>query len=119
MRSVVVADDNREMTAAVGVFLRRCGWNVIAAHDGIAALEAIQQSQAPVALVDICLPKLDGLEVARRVRAAGTACRLVAMSGFGEGGDRDRSLRAGFDVHLVKPIEPAVLQAALEVGADR
>jgi len=112
-----VADDNREMTVALGVLLRRCGWNVIAAHDGVAALEAIQQSQAPVALVDIGLPKLDGLEVARRVRAAGSPCRLVAMSGFGEGADRDRSLRAGFDAHLVKPIETAMLQAALEAAA--
>jgi len=114
MRSVVVADDNREMTLAVGLFLRRCGWSVVAAHDGLAALELIRQSQAPVALVDIGLPGLDGLEVARRVRADGSACRLIAMSGFGEGRDHHRSLRAGFEIHLVKPIEPAVLQAALE-----
>jgi CheY-like chemotaxis protein len=119
MRSVVVADDNREMTTAVSLFLRRCGWNVIAAHDGVAALDAIRQSQAPVALVDIGLPGLDGLEVARRIRAEGSACRLIAISGFGEGRDRDRSLQAGFDVHLVKPIEPAVLQAALEEPATR
>ncbi|HXJ23399.1 MAG TPA: response regulator [Polyangia bacterium] len=116
MRSVVVADDNREMTMAVRLLLSRFGWNVIAAYDGVTALDAIRTSGAAVALVDIGLPKLDGLEVAKQIRADGSACRLVAMSGFGEARDRDLALGAGFDLHLVKPIEPAVLRAALEAA---
>jgi CheY-like chemotaxis protein len=114
MRCVVVADDNPAMTTALRIFLRRCGWDVIAVHDGQAAVTAICQTRPSVALVDIGLPKLDGLEVARRIRADGPACRLVAMSGFGAASDRDRSHRAGFDLHLVKPIDPTVLRSALE-----
>jgi DNA-binding response OmpR family regulator len=116
MRRLVVADDNVAMVAALRIFLRRCGWEVIGAHDGLTALAAIQEACPPVALIDIGLPKLDGLELAQRVRAGGAVCRLVAMSGFGTARDRDRSERAGFDLHLVKPIDPGVLRAALELA---
>jgi DNA-binding response OmpR family regulator len=111
---VVVADDNLGMTEALRGFLNRCGWEVITADDGLAALELVRRLRPAVALIDIGLPKLDGLEVARRIRVDGVACRLVAMSGFGTAQDRDRSRQAGFDLHLVKPIAPDVLRAALE-----
>lgn len=97
-------------------FLRRFGWEVTAALDGLAALDLVRSVRPAVALIDIGLPKLDGLEVARRIRAEGLGCHLVAMSGFGTDADRSRSLDAGFAVHLVKPIAPAVLSATLEAG---
>jgi two-component system CheB/CheR fusion protein len=103
------------MTMALHTVLRRWGWDVIVAHDGLAAISAIRSARPTVALIDIGLPKLDGLEVARRIRADGSApvSRLVALSGFGGTLDRDRSRQAGFDLHLVKPVEPDLLRAAL------
>ena len=115
----MVADDSPGMTAGVAGFLRRFGWEVTAACDGLAALALVRSVRPAVALIDIGLPKMDGLEVARRIRAEGLGCHLVAMSGFGTDADRHRSLDAGFAVHLVKPIAPAVLSAALEVGLGR
>ncbi|MFL5306912.1 MAG: response regulator [Polyangia bacterium] len=112
----MVADDSPGMTAAIRSFLRRFGWEVLAASDGLTALELVRSAQPAVALIDIGLPQLDGLEVARRIRADGLLCHLVAMSGHGTSADRDRSLQAGFAVHLVKPIPPAVLSAALDRG---
>jgi CheY-like chemotaxis protein len=113
MNRVVVADDNPAMTLALSILLKRAGWQVIAAHDGPAALAAIRVNRPAVALIDIGLPGLDGVEVARCVRADQLACRLVAISGFGAPRDREASRQAGFDAHLVKPIHPDELLAAL------
>ena len=113
MKRVVVADDNPSMTMALHTVLRRWGWDVIVAHDGLAAVAAIRSARPTVALIDIGLPKLDGLAVARRIRADDRDARLVALSGFGGTLDRDRSRQAGFDLHLVKPVEPELLRAAL------
>jgi two-component system CheB/CheR fusion protein len=114
MERVVVADDNPAMTAVLKLALRLWGWEVIVAHDGLGAIEAIRLSRPAVALVDIGLPGLNGLEVARVVRATDVAPRLlVAMSGYGEEQDRVRSREAGFDKHLVKPVDPDALKAML------
>jgi DNA-binding response OmpR family regulator len=113
-RVVVVADDNPSMTGALRVVLQFWGWEVIVAHDGLGAVAAIREARPAVALVDIGLPDLDGHEVARLVRAEGAAPRLlVALSGYGEERDRRRSRDAGFDQHLVKPVDPEVLRATL------
>ena len=71
MQRVVVADDNPAMTAALKVVLQIWGWDVLVAHDGMTAVEAIRASRPALALIDIGLPDLDGLEVARVLRAAG------------------------------------------------
>ena len=114
MARVVVADDNTSMTGALKVILEIWGWEVVVAHDGMAAVTAIRQARPTVALIDIGLPRLDGLEVARLLRAEGVAPRLlVALSGYGEERDRRRSRQAGYDTHLVKPIEPEVLRSTL------
>ena len=114
MARVVVADDNPSMTGALKVILEIWGWEVVVAHDGMGAVAAIREARPVVALIDIGLPKLDGLEVARVLRAEGVAPRLlVALSGYGEERDRRRSRQAGFDTHLVKPIEPEVLRTTL------
>src|SRR3954462_3356789 len=111
---VVVADDNPSMTGALKMLLEIWGWEVVVAHDGMAAVSAVRRTRPTIALIDIGLPKLDGLEVARVLRAEGLAPPLlVALSGYGEERDRRRSRQAGFDTHLVKPIEPELLRSTL------
>ena len=121
MESVVVADDNPAMTSVMTLALRLWGWDVIVAHDGVSAVDAIRRLRPAVALIDIGLPELNGLEVARLVRAEDAAPRLlVALSGYGEEKDYRRSREAGFDRHLVKPVDPARLRAMLmSVQAQR
>ena len=114
MERVVVADDNPAMTSVLALALRMWGWEVIVAHDGLAAVTAIRKTRPMVAVVDIGLPGLNGLEVARVVRATDAAPRLlIALSGYGEEQDRHRSREAGFDSHLVKPVDPEVLRKLL------
>lgn len=120
MERVVVADDNPSMTRALQVVLELWGWQVDVAHDGLTAVEAIRATRPAVALIDIGLPNLSGLEVARVLRAEGSAPRLlVAVSGYGEERDRRRSQEAGFDRHLVKPLDPEVLRGMLSLVGGR
>jgi DNA-binding response OmpR family regulator len=114
---VVVADDNASMATALRVVLERWGWDVVVAYDGLSAVAAIRETSPAVALIDIGLPLLDGLGVARAVRREGPApLTLVALSGYGGEHDRLLSRQAGFDNHLVKPIDPSVLRAAMGQG---
>src|SRR5688572_27386891 len=114
MQRVVVADDNPAMTAALKVVLQIWGWDVLVAHDGMTAVEAIRDSRPALALIDIGLPDFDGLEVARAVRAQGAAPRLmIALSGYGEEHDLLASRQAGFDRHLVKPVDPELLRRTI------
>jgi len=114
MDRVVVADDNPCMATALRVVLERWGWNVVVTYDGPSAVAAIREVCPAVALIDIGLPLLDGLGVARAVRGEAMApLRLVALSGYGDERDRQLSRQAGFDHHLVKPIDPKVLRAAM------
>ncbi len=120
MQRVVVADDNPAMTAALKVVLQIWGWDVLVAHDGTTAVEAIRASRPALALIDIGLPDLDGLEVARALRALGAAPRLmIALSGYGEERDVIASHQAGFDRHLVKPVDPEVLRGAIMPVANQ
>jgi CheY-like chemotaxis protein len=85
------------------------------ANDGLEALEVAERFKPDVALLDIGMPKLDGFETARRMRAAGygRGMLLVALSGWGQEADRRKSSEAGFDVHLVKPVDIAEIQKLL------
>lgn len=85
------------------------------AHDGAAALLVLQQWQPELLLLDIGMPTMDGYEVARRIRADRRydGLTLVALTGWGQDEDRQRTRAAGFDDHLVKPAAPEVLQALL------
>jgi signal transduction histidine kinase len=116
---VVIADDNPAMTTALSILLRRWGWDVVVTHDGPTAVAAIRDNRPELALIDIGLPRLDGLEVARCVRADKLACRLVAISGFDGPSDREQSSQAGFDTHLVKPVLPDKLRAAIGLAPER
>jgi PAS domain S-box-containing protein len=113
---VLVVDDNVDAAQSMGVLLTMQGHEVRVVHDGAAALEAVQSFSAGVVLLDIGLPGLTGLEVARRIRQlpALQSLVLVAITGYGEESDRERSRDAGFDHHLVKPTDLDALLKILE-----
>jgi CheY-like chemotaxis protein len=89
------------------------------AHDGLAALDAASAFEPDVVLLDIGLPQLDGYDTARRMRQQpwGQAALLVAVTGWGQESDLERSRDAGFDHHLVKPVAPNMLRALLAAHA--
>jgi CheY-like chemotaxis protein len=92
------------------VVLKLAGHEIHVVHDGPAAIEAVQTYQPEVVFLDIGLPKMDGYQVARRLRQqTGPKLLLVALSGYGDDQDRCRSREAGFDLHLVKPVDPRQL----------
>jgi signal transduction histidine kinase len=115
-RRVLIADDNVDAADGLRRLLELHRHQVEVVHDGEAAVEALSRSEPEVVLLDIGLPGLDGLEVARRIRARGGAHRplLVAVTGLGRVEDHQRSADAGFDHHLVKPIDLAALAALLD-----
>jgi CheY-like chemotaxis protein len=99
------------------------GHDVVVVHDGTAALAAFNAEPPEVALLDIGMPKLDGYEVARQVRAGslGRAVTLIAVTGWGKDSDKARALAAGFNHHFTKPVEPERLSELLrseELGAN-
>ncbi|HET7366635.1 MAG TPA: PAS domain S-box protein [Burkholderiales bacterium] len=115
-RRILVVDDNVDAATTLELLLRSLGHETRVAHDGLAALEIAREFRPEVILLDIGMPGLDGYEVARRLRAMnhGTTFRIVAITGWGQEADRLRSKEAGFDLHLVKPVDPGVLVSVLE-----
>jgi two-component system, chemotaxis family, CheB/CheR fusion protein len=121
-RRVLAVDDNVDAVESLAMLLGLQGHEVRTAYDGPAALAAADAFQPDVILLDIGLPKLDGYEVARRLRQqpAFEKVLLVAVTGYGQAEDRLRANQAGFDVHLVKPADPVVLKKLLaDVGSLR
>ncbi len=110
---IAVVEDNPDIRETVRELLELSGHRVLEASDGSAGVALLLAERPDVALVDIGLPGLDGYEVARQVRGA-CATRLVALTGYGGQGDRERAAGAGFDAHLVKPVEFEELVAVLE-----
>jgi PAS domain S-box-containing protein len=113
--SVLVVDDNKDAAESLAMLLRTAGAEIHIAHDGPTALAAFERSEPHVVLLDIGMPDMDGCEVARRLREIARPERvaLVALTGWGQDEDRRRVREAGFDHHLVKPVELAALQALL------
>jgi signal transduction histidine kinase/CheY-like chemotaxis protein len=114
-RRVLVVDDNADNATALAMLLRQLGHHVEVAGDGELALVRASQFRPDVILLDIAIPKVNGYEVCRQLRQHdwGRGIRVIAQTGFGEEQDRRRSAEAGFDGHLVKPIDPARLGAVL------
>ena len=114
-RRVLVVDDNVDGAESLGLLLRAMGHEVQVVHDGAAALAAAKDRAPEVAFVDIVMPGMNGYEVARRLRAdrPPEQLRIYAMSGFGQDVDREQSRAAGIDRHLVKPVEPSLLEGLL------
>jgi len=118
-RRVLAADDNVDAAESLAALLQAFGHIVQTAHDGVEAVQAAQRFHPEVAFLDIGMPRLDGYEVARRIRAlpGGESVRLIALTGWGQEEDRQRARDAGFDHHLTKPVDPAALQRLLEGAA--
>jgi PAS domain S-box-containing protein len=114
-RRVLVVEDNADAREMLCQLVRLLGHEVHEAADGLGAVEQALRLLPDLTLVDIGLPGMDGYEVARRIRAetAGRHLRLVAVTGYGLREDRERALRAGFDEHLVKPVDPSRLATML------
>jgi signal transduction histidine kinase len=111
---VLVVDDNADAAELLAELLRVVGAEVRIAHDGLSALEIAGLFSPSIGLIDIGLPLIDGYEVARRLRQAmKTPLFLVAITGYGQDQDRARSSAAGFDAHLVKPVDFSALDALL------
>ena len=114
---VLVVDDNVDAARTMAMLLELEGYQVECAFDGQQALDCVRDRPPDALLLDIGLPRLDGLEVARRLRAqSGDAARkrlLVAVSGYGRDQDRAQALQAGFDLHFTKPADPEQLLQVL------
>ena len=119
-RRVVVVDDNRDAADSLGVLLTLLGLETRTAHDGRAALEALDEFRPSVMLLDLGMPGMDGYELAQRVRQHphGRHVTLVALTGWGLERDRKRSAEVGIDHHLVKPVDVEVLRKLLAVTQD-
>ena len=120
---VLVVDDNVDAAATLGMLLEACGYVVEVEHDSHRALERARQQRPDVALLDIGLPEMDGNELARRLRADPQtgAIALVAVTGYGQEQDRRAAFEAGFDHHLVKPVDMDELErllADIQNGSD-
>lgn len=108
---VLIVDDNIDAATSLSYVLTLAGYQVRIAHDGAGALEVAGELRPDVVLLDIGLPGMSGHDVARRLRAEawGRDLQLIAVTGWGQDGDRAKSLEAGFDEHLTKPIDPETL----------
>lgn len=117
-RRVLVVDDNVDAAESITAILRWSGYDARCVYDGPSALEAALDYKPHVVVLDIGLPGLDGYEVARRLRAQPQFAHtpIVALTGYGQQSDRERSREAGFDAHLIKPVDPAVLKAFIASG---
>ncbi len=116
-RDILIVEDNPDARETLRRMLELSGHRVRVAADGLSALEAVRQAAPEIALIDLGLPQMDGYELARRIHAEYDAARrpyLVALTGYGLPEDRSRTREAGFDLHLVKPVDAATLAAALE-----
>ena len=109
-RRVLVVDDNQDSATMMGLLIEFAGHDVRLAHDGLAAVDVAAAFQPHVILLDIGLPRLNGYEAAQRIRQLdGLRPVLVALTGWGQAEDKRKSAAAGFDVHLVKPVDHDVL----------
>ncbi len=115
---VVIAEDNLDSRDLLQLALEQLGHRVEPCEDGVSAIERAVAGKPDAMLIDLGLPGNDGYQVARAVREAlGGTVRLIALTGYGQPGDRERALAAGFDAFLVKPAEIDVVERALHASA--
>ncbi len=115
-RRVLIVDDNQDATDLLAEMLADAGFETAVAYDGAEALQRVEESLPDVMLIDIGLPVMNGYELAARLREAlpASKLRLIAVTGYGQDTDREQSRKAGFDLHLVKPVDLDTLQRAIE-----
>lgn len=114
---VLVVDDNLDGAESMTFLLSALGQEVSTAHDGVEAIEQVESFRPDVVLLDIGLPRMNGYDVARRIREmpGGASIVLVALTGWGQDEDRRQSREAGFDHHWVKPVDLGVLRELLGI----
>lgn len=114
-RRILVVDDNQDSASTMAILLRLMGNVTQTANDGLQAVEAASDFRPDVVLLDIGLPHIDGYEACRRIRQqpGGSEVVMVAVTGWGQDEDRMRSSEAGFDHHLVKPVDQTTLEDIL------
>ena len=110
-RRILVVDDNPEIVMSLTALLGMSGNTMFSARDGEEAIVVAEQARPDVILLDLGLPKLDGFEVCRRIRqqAWGKEMVVVALTGWGHDEARTKTNQSGFDMHLVKPVDPETL----------
>jgi PAS domain S-box-containing protein len=121
VRRVLVADDNQDAADSLAMILEMAGHDVRVVHDGRSALSVAHSFRPDAVLLDIGMPQLNGYEVARALRKQpwGIGLILIALTGWGQDGDRQQAVDAGFDRHLTKPVDPDALDMLLSAGAAR
>jgi PAS domain S-box-containing protein len=117
---IVVVDDNADAADSLAALLSASGHEVHTAYDGVAALRAVNEHRPHIALLDIGLPQMNGYELAQRLRGESSIGQtgigqtiLIAMTGYGQLQDRERARSAGFDAHLVKPVDFATVEQTI------
>jgi signal transduction histidine kinase len=118
-RKILVVDDNVDAADALAMLLRLSGHDAVTAFDGVEALGLAANFRPDIVLLDIGMPRLDGYGTARAMRAEpwGRDLKLVALTGWGQPKDRDRTVEAGFDAHLVKPVATEALMEIIHSSA--
>ncbi|MBC8073294.1 MAG: response regulator [Deltaproteobacteria bacterium] len=118
--NVLVVDDNEDAAEMLGAMLEEWGYKVRLAHDGPAALRLVTEFTPAIALLDIGLPVMDGYELARLLKENPRLhqTRLVALTGYGQTSDKLRAETAGFDVHLVKPVDLSLLRSTMTCWSE-
>ncbi|MBI2768917.1 MAG: PAS domain S-box protein [Burkholderiales bacterium] len=116
----LIVDDNRDAADSMAQIVRLMGWSVRAAYDGASGLAAAREFSPHIALLDIGMPDMSGFELLRRLRElpGGAAMQVGAMTGYGNEDDKQRSHAAGFSVHLVKPVDFALVEKFLAQARD-
>jgi two-component system, sensor histidine kinase len=117
---IVLIDDNADANTSLQIFLQLLGHETWTAGDGLSGLAAIHANRPQIVVCDIGLPDLDGYAIASRVREEmkGAMPIMIALTGYGQESDRDRALAAGFDQHLVKPVDPQMLLGLIAAYGD-
>jgi CheY-like chemotaxis protein/anti-sigma regulatory factor (Ser/Thr protein kinase) len=117
---ILVIDDNRDAARSLAMLLQLSGHEVEMAHDGRQAIEQAEAWKPSVMLLDLGMPEMNGYDVCRTVRqtAWGKSIRIVALTGWGQDQDRRKTREAGFDDHLVKPVDPSVLNKILATNSS-
>jgi CheY-like chemotaxis protein len=117
---ILVVDDNRDSAESLTMFLRLVGNDVHSAYDGLEGVEAAERLKPDVVLLDIGMPGLNGIDACRRIRSQpwGANILVIALTGWAQEEDRRLTAAAGFDAHLVKPIDPADVMKLIAARAE-
>lgn len=118
-RRILIVDDDTDGAASLSMLLTMVGHEITTAHDGLEAIDAAGKFEPNIVLLDLDLPKLNGYDVCRRMRAAswGSKALIVAVTGWADEAHRAQALAAGFDMHLVKPVSAEVFMTVLAAAS--